>query len=72
MRTPSTDHRAMPDRGTVVACACGGTLLTLAPGEGVYSRGLLLRELADENETRKGKCAQCGAEYTIPVSRWNQ
>lgn len=71
MQTPDTALRTTSDQGTAVACACGATLFRLEPGQGVYPRANLSRVLADENTRRKGICQECGAEYSIPVSRWN-
>lgn len=72
MHTHDTTPRGTRAAGTEVACACGATLFTLAPNEGVYPRGVLLRTLADSTAKRKGQCSTCGAAYTIPVSRMSQ
>lgn len=72
MHTHDTTPRSTRDTGTDVACACGATLFTLAPCEGVYPRGVLLRTLADSTTTRRGECQECGAGYTIPVSEMSK
>lgn len=71
MHTHDTTPRGTRDTGTEVACACGAALFTLAPDEGIYPRGVLLRTLADSTTQRKGACQRCGAAYTIPVSQWS-
>jgi hypothetical protein len=55
------------DPGVAVSCPCGAELITLARGEGVYPVGTLMRQLG-ETKVRKGKCAHCAAEYSIPVT----
>jgi hypothetical protein len=72
VKTPDADLRSTTDEGTAVGCACGARLFTLAPGEGVYPQGVLMRTLADHNEQRTGVCTECDAQYSIPVSRWAQ
>jgi len=67
MRNDPTIQMAKPDPGTAIVCPCGAELAKLAPGEGVYPSGVLMRTLG-KTENKFMRCPECRAEATIPVT----